>query len=146
MENKTFNLSIKLLENYLFQIDFGEFGNFMTDEPEPLGGGEGPNPSQMLGAAVGNCLAASLLFATRKYGDNPSGISATVKGSMERIDKRWRISTISINLQLTDNTDDLPNIQRALAQFEDFCVVTQSVRKGIEVDVTVTDKNGKEIT
>lgn len=30
-----------------------------------------------------------------------------------------------------------------LAQFEDFCVVTQSVRQGIEVDVEVLDGEGR---
>jgi hypothetical protein len=29
-----------------------------------------------------------------------------------------------------------------LAQFEDFCIVTQSVRQGIEVAVTVVDGDG----
>jgi hypothetical protein len=29
-----------------------------------------------------------------------------------------------------------------LAQFEDFCIVTQSVRAGIQVDVTVIDREG----
>lgn len=36
MDEKTFNISLKLLENYLFEIDFGEFGNIMSDEPPPL--------------------------------------------------------------------------------------------------------------
>ncbi|MGH1470891.1 MAG: OsmC family protein [Cellvibrionaceae bacterium] len=117
----------------------------MTDEPEPLGGGEGPNPSQMLAASVGNCLAASLLFASRKYGDDPGEISATIEGSVERVNKRLRITNISVKLQLDDNVDRLPNIEKALNQFEDFCVVTQSVRSGINVDVSVTDNEGKKL-
>ncbi|MGI1680047.1 MAG: OsmC family protein [Cellvibrionaceae bacterium] len=145
MEDKKFSLNIKLIENYLFQIDFGEFGNFMTDEPEPLGGGEGPNPSRMLAASVGNCLAASLLFASRKYGDDPGEISASVEGSITRVDNRWRITNINVHLQVDGNTDQLPNIQKALNQFEDFCVVTQSVRSGIDVDVTVMDRSGNKL-
>jgi hypothetical protein len=30
-----------------------------------------------------------------------------------------------------------------LAQFEDFCIVTQSVRQGIKVDVSIRDGEGK---
>jgi hypothetical protein len=44
MDDSQFTISLKRIENFLFQIDFGAFGNVLTDEPEPLGGGEGPNP------------------------------------------------------------------------------------------------------
>jgi hypothetical protein len=33
-------------------------------------------------------------------------------------------------------------MQRALAQFEDFCTVTESVKRGIPVAVTVVDSAG----
>ena len=33
-------------------------------------------------------------------------------------------------------------IERVMAQFEEFCIVTQSVREGIAVDVTVIDADG----
>jgi hypothetical protein len=36
----------------------------------------------------------------------------------------------------------LKHAERAIAQFEDFCVVTQSVRAGIDVPVTVVDGAG----
>jgi hypothetical protein len=35
------------------------------------------------------------------------------------------------------------HLDRVLAQFEDFCVVTQSVRSGFPVSVTVRDGDGK---
>ena len=34
-------------------------------------------------------------------------------------------------------------MERCLGQFEDFCVVTQSVRQGIPVTVEVVDAAGK---
>jgi len=33
-----------------------------------------------------------------------------------------------------------------LAQFEDFCIVTQSVRQGIAVDVSLRDGDGTLLT
>ena len=35
------------------------------------------------------------------------------------------------------------HMERVLEQFEEFCVVTQSVRQGIEVDVIVRDHDGR---
>ena len=39
--------------------------------------------------------------------------------------------------------DKLVQLDRVLGQFEEFCVVTQSVRAGIEVDVRVLDRDGR---
>jgi hypothetical protein len=37
-------------------------------------------------------------------------------------------------------------LERVLGQFEDFCIVTQSVRAGIAVDVRVVDAEGVDLT
>lgn len=140
-----FEVKLRLLENYVFELDFGDFGNIVADEPEPLGQGEGPNPARLLAASVANCLCASLLFALRKFNDNPSGLTATVSGTPERQDGRWRIAHLQVRVQLADAAIDLPHLDKALAQFEDFCVVTQSVRQGIAVDIEVVDGQGKRL-
>ena len=142
---KTFQVSLKLLEKYLFEVDFGEFGNVMTDEPPPLGDGEGPNPSAMLAAAVANCMAASLLFAMRKHKDDPGELTATVSGTIERVEKFLRVTRLDVKLHLGKALADLPSIVKAVSQFENFCVVTQSVRHGIDVTVEVFDASGEQV-
>jgi organic hydroperoxide reductase OsmC/OhrA len=142
-ESHNINVHLKLLENYVFQIDFGDFGKIITDEPEPLGDGEGPNPARMLAASIANCLAASLMFAIRKYKEEPGEVSADVELSMHRVDNRLRIERADVTINLGNTEGNIPHIDRVLAQFEDFCVVTQSVRNGFEVGVKVIDKDGK---
>ncbi|MDN7126062.1 OsmC family protein [Pseudidiomarina sp. 1APR75-33.1] len=142
MENPSFEVKLELIDNYKFEIDFGDFGQIMTDEPEPLGEGDGPNPSRLLGAAVANCLAASLMFAIRKYKGDPGKVSAKVKGDMERVDGRWRVTHLFVELALGNRAAAIDKLDRILGQFEDFCVVTQSVRSGIEVAVTILDEDG----
>ncbi len=138
-----FNVKLELLEGYAFKIDFGDFGDVITDEPPPLGKGEGPNPSRMVAAAVANCLCASLLFALRKKKDQPTGIRAEVEGQLERQDGRWRIGGLAVSIYV-DNADSLEHLPAVLGQFEDFCVVTQSIRQGIPVSVKVMDTDGNE--
>jgi hypothetical protein len=41
--------------------------------------------------------------------------------------------------------DDIAHAQRCFAQFEDFCVVTESVRHGIPVGVRVVDGGEREV-
>ena len=58
---------------------------------------------------------------------------------------RWRITHIGVDLQLADPAELLQHLDRVLAQFEDFCIATQSVRQGIAVDVTVHDAAGQAL-
>ncbi|HVL00856.1 MAG TPA: OsmC family protein [Dongiaceae bacterium] len=137
----SFTVNLTLLEGYVFKVDFGDLGDILTDETPPLGKGEGPSPSRLLAAAVGNCLSASLLFALRKAKDDPTGVSAVVSGDLERIDGRWRIGKLDVQLKVQD-AQALPHLPEVLEKFEDFCTVTQSVRRGIQVNLTVVDQNG----
>lgn len=144
-DHSQFSLKLSLLNDYQFLVDFGDMGQLHTDEPAPLGSGDGPNPSRLLGAAIANCLAASLLFAIRKFKEDPGTLTVDVSGEMERQNGRLRISSVKVNLHLGNESAAIPHIQRALAQFEDFCVVTQSVRQGIPVAVEVFDSNGQQL-
>ena len=114
-----------------------------TDEAQPLGGGTGPGPSDLLLASVANCLSASLLFALRKFKNAPGPIRAEITGRRERnANGRWRIPRADVVITLSDKAADLGNFERVMAQFEEFCIVTQSVREGIAVDVRVVDADG----
>lgn len=144
MENQ---IQIKLVQqaDFRFAADFGSAAIpvLITDEPPPLGGGQGPNPEQLLGAAVANCLVASLLFAMRKFKNDPSLLQAvaTVK-PVRNPQNRMRIGSIAVDLRLGVAANTITSLDRILAQFEDFCVVTQSVRLAIPVAVRVMDVDG----
>jgi uncharacterized OsmC-like protein len=70
---RTFQISIDQVDGYEFRIRFDKerVPELITDEGPPLGKNAGPDPSRLLAAAVGNCLAASLLFASTKQGLAP---------------------------------------------------------------------------
>ena len=130
---------------YAFRIDFegAAFASLISDEPPPLGAGEGPNPSELLLAGIANCLSASLLFALRKYKNAPGPIRAEISASTERnAQGRLRISRAKVTIRLAEPAARLERFDRVLAQFEQFCTVTQSVRDGIAVDVEIVDGDG----
>ena len=41
--------------------------------------------------------------------------------------------------------DQPKRVDRCLRLFEDYCVVTASIRKGVQVNVRVTDSQGNEM-
>jgi uncharacterized OsmC-like protein len=133
-----FDLKLEQREGYAFDVAFDKpFAPLQTDEPPPLGKDSGPNPSRLLAVAIANCLAASLVFCLQKKGEKVAGLLATVHVEIVRGDtKRLRIGKVDVTLKAP-----LPPSSAALGEclemFEDFCVVTQSVREGIDVRVNV---------
>ena len=145
MDEKHFTLKLKRIERYLFQLDFGEFGNILADEPEPLGGGEGPSPSAMLAASVANCLSASLIYALSRKKEDPGEMTAQITGTTGRVGKYLRITKVRVELQLGVAKADLSSLEDSLKVFENYCTVTQSVRAGVEVEVEISDNTGTVI-
>lgn len=144
-DEQLIEVSLEQTGEYEFRVRFDGTGmpDLVTDEAAPLGADAGPNPSRMLTVAVANCLSASLLFALRKFKNTPAKLVTKAQGVLERNEHgRWRIARIKVDLQLADAAAALEHVDRALAQFEDFCVVTESVRQGIKVDVNVRDASG----
>lgn len=137
----TFDLTATRDEGYRFLIRFDgtDVPPLVTDEPAPLGKGQGPNPSRLLAAALVNCLAASLLFALGKKGVEVKGLTATAHVELGRNEQnRLRIQRVQVNVTPTVVADaSAAAIDDAIDTFEDFCVVTQSVRAGLAVDVRV---------
>lgn len=142
---QTFGITLEQVDNFEFRVRFDDtmVPDLIVDEGSPLGGDAGPNPSRLLATAVANCLAASLLFALRKYKNAPGKMGAKARLTMERNEHgRLRITHIDVDLQLAEKAEAFAYLDRVLAQFEDFCIVTQSVRQGIKVDVSIHDGEG----
>jgi organic hydroperoxide reductase OsmC/OhrA len=130
---------------YEFRVRFDGTGlpDLVTDEDPPLGASAGPNPSRLLAVSVANCLSASLLFALRKHKNNPGKLVTTSRATVSRNEHgRLRITHVAVDLQLADAASALERADRAFAQFENFCIVTESVRQGIAVTVRVRDADG----
>lgn len=140
----TTTVSLQQQADYRFEIRFGDdIPALIADEPAPLGQGAGPSPAQLLCASVGNCLSDSLLFALRKFKQAPDPLRCDVQAEVGRnTDNRLRILGIHATITLGVAAGSLAHLDRALAQFEDFCTVTQSVRQAIPVRVTVKDAEG----
>jgi len=137
MPKDQFSVDIEQLEGFRFSVHFPE-GDLITDEPAPLGTGKGPHAAELLAAAVCNCLTASLLFCLNKSRVASEHLTAQARGRIERDPNgRLRIAGIDVTLVAPEAT------ARCLGLFENFCTVTESVRAGIPVTVTVTGKDGQ---
>lgn len=143
----TFEVTLERIERYRFRADFGPgLPGLVLDEPPPLGANAGPNPARLLATAVGDCLSASLVFCLSKSRVEVAALHTRVNGTYRRNERnRLRIGGLEVDLEVDVPGADPGRLARCLEGFEDFCVVTASVRQGLEVAVTVHDPAGNEL-
>ncbi len=145
MTEESSAIELVLQSGYRFEVDFALPGvpRLVTDAPAPLGQGAGPDAEKLLVLAVANCLSSSLLFSLRKFKNEPMALHTTASAQLVRnAQGRLRVGGIQVEMRLEVPAGGLKQLDRALAQFEDFCVVTQSVRASIPVAVRVVDSEG----
>jgi uncharacterized OsmC-like protein len=146
MSEDTFSVDLLQQADYRFEARFDSptVPALITDERPPLGADAGPSPVRLLAVGVANCLAASLLFALRKFKNEPGPMRAYATVRMVRnAQNRLRVGGMQVDLHLGVAAASLKQLDRALAQFEEFCVVTESVRAAFPVDVRVVDGDGR---
>jgi uncharacterized OsmC-like protein len=135
-----FSITMDQIQDFQFRVKFDKdaYPDLLVDEPPPVGGDTAPNPARLLAAAVGNCLSASFLFSARKARAAVARLHASVKVWYVRNDKgRLRIGRIQVEIEPEFAAADAAKIERCKALFEDYCVVSQSVRTGIQISVSV---------
>jgi organic hydroperoxide reductase OsmC/OhrA len=136
-----FTTNLDQVKDYEFTVSFDKeaLGKLTMDEPAPLGTEKGPNASRVLSSAVGHCLTSSLIFCLQKSRISLKRVATKVHTILARNEAgRWRVQGIKVEINADPlNEQDRERMKRCLDMFEDFCIVTQSVRKGISVEVAV---------
>jgi organic hydroperoxide reductase OsmC/OhrA len=134
----SFQFQVERIHDYEFRVRFDRPGvpDLVIDEPPPLGNDTGPNPARLLAAAVASCLSASLVFCLSRAKIPVRELKTDVSVDLERNEhKRLRVGRVAVRLHPV--VDDTSGIAACLETYEDFCMVTQSVRDGLNVEVGV---------
>ena len=99
----------------------------------------GPNPSRMLGTAILGCLSASFIFCLKKREFSVKDLDAHAEVIIKRNDQGfWRVQKINVDIKPKIDTPEMrKRADTCLKMFERYCIVTQAVREGIDVDVNV---------
>ena len=99
----------------------------------------GPNPSKLLALSVLGCLAASFAFCLQKKNFSLSDIEGKAVITSKRNEKGfWRLKKIDIKLNpKIDNPKMRKRADQCLKFFEQFCIISESVREGIEINVNL---------
>lgn len=144
-----FTIDVEHLEGYEYKVkfDWPQAPDLLMDEPSPLGEQKGANASRLLAAALGNCLSASLMYCVSKADPPDQAVKTSVTCTMVRNEKgRMRVGGMDVRLTLGREFEQSARLKRCLSLFEEFCIVTASVRDGIDVRVEVVNEAGEILT
>jgi organic hydroperoxide reductase OsmC/OhrA len=145
-EEGRFTIHLEQQEDFqiLVRFDWKKAADLLMDEPPPLGETAGPNASRLLAAAAANCLSASLLYCLAKDEPPARSLRAEATCVLVRNEKRrLRIGRMEIRLIAGDGLLQSKRFDRCKELFEDFCVVSASIREGIPIRVVLEDQAGR---
>src|SRR5262245_25725019 len=101
-EERVHHVTVRLVRDYEFAAEFNDLPNAPSirfDEPEPLGASRAPTAAAVLGAAIGNCLAASLTYCLRRARIDVQDMTARVTTHVAKNDRgRFRVRDIDVEL------------------------------------------------
>jgi uncharacterized OsmC-like protein len=140
MSEENIETKLVLINGYKFDVEFdvNYIPNLVVDEPKPIGEGAGPSAPRLLSAAVGQCMSSSLIYCLKKARIPIRSLETAVKTNLFRNENgQLRIRSIDVQIDLEVDEEDKTRASRCLTIFEDYCTVTQSIRKGIQVNVKV---------
>lgn len=135
---KTRVVDLQHLDGFRFVAEYGEgMVPIILDEPPPLGEGAGPDAARLLATAVGNCLSASLLLCLQKSRVTVSDLRTNVALTIARNDEgRFRVTAGKVVIRVDSDASDA-KLERCRQMFEDYCIVTATVRRAFPIDVEV---------
>ena len=135
-------VGITLEKEMIFRCDLGDMkvkDCYIDDTHKNEVDMLGPNPSRMLGLALLGCLSASFIFCLKKKNLTLDDLKAEAELTIARNEKGfWRVMKVDvdINIKISDPVTR-KRADQCKKMFEQYCIVTQAVREGIDVEVNL---------
>ncbi|MBD3253881.1 MAG: hypothetical protein GF383_02255 [Candidatus Lokiarchaeota archaeon] len=141
-EEMTTKVGIKLKEEMIFKCELGEMkveDCYIDEEHKKEAEMWGPNPSRMLGMAVLGCLSASFIFCLKKRDLSLDDLKADAVVHIGRNKKGfWRVQKIDVDIKCKiDDPEARKRADQCRKMFQNYCLVTEAVREGIDVEVNL---------
>ncbi len=105
--------------------------HFKIQPDEPL-----PTTLDYVVAAIGGCMtgtAAGVLEA-RGVNADPENFQVEAEGRIEEVDGKMLLTHVTLKYRMKVPKDKRASVEKALANHESLCAVSESVRRGITVE------------
>ncbi|MBD3195263.1 MAG: hypothetical protein GF317_09420 [Candidatus Lokiarchaeota archaeon] len=139
-------VNVKLVENLHFVGSARHFTNIHIDEPGSFKGSDkGPSSVEYLLMGIGGCLGSSLSFCLQKKSVKVDEMIINLDGKLKHTGPKMRLRLVKVdcNIFLSVKEGNQEDTEICEEQFREFCVITESIMKGIPITVNIKKKNNK---
>lgn len=105
--------------------------HFKIQPDEPL-----PTTLDYVVAAIGGCMTGAVASALEARGVNadPENLQVEAEGRIEEVDGKMLLTHVTLKYRMKVPKDKRASVEKALEHHENFCAVSESVRRGITVE------------
>ncbi|MHA1372577.1 MAG: OsmC family protein [Promethearchaeota archaeon] len=137
-------IHLKWIGNIGFNASTRQFNEILIDEPAEFHGDDrGPSSVEYLGISIGGCIGTSFAYCLKRMELNVDEFDVDVDVKMTHVESEegnpLRIVKINVNInvKLLDGDDDEDLLNLCIKSVKKYCVVTQSIMRGIPVEISV---------
>ena len=108
--------------------------SLVMDRPEAKGGqNKGPMGGEALLMGLGGCFMSNLIAAFQGRDLDPSGLSMTVRGTLDGTPPRFQKMTV----QVDGNDVDRDQMEKMVLIAERGCIVANTLKQVLEVEIEI---------
>ncbi|MFX0069913.1 MAG: OsmC family protein [Candidatus Hermodarchaeota archaeon] len=149
VREETSVVNLKLEKDLIFKVNLGydNVKELIIDETmEEKSKQKGPDAAELLAMAILSCLNASFIFCLQKRNLSVEDLEARAEVSFKKIERGYvRIKKIDVKIVPKSNdplvikrvNQCIKKMKNENMFFEESCIITESVRQGIEVNVDI---------
>jgi uncharacterized OsmC-like protein len=134
-------INISWMDDFGFKADVRQFKNILLDEPQSFKGSDrGPSPVEYILLGIGGCLGASFIHCCKINNLKIKRLELIVDGKMTHNQPYNHLELVNVNTEL--NIIDFKgkkdeDLEKCINNFKHYCVVTNSLIRGLPIDVKV---------
>jgi uncharacterized OsmC-like protein len=136
---KICDVELKHKEDCMFDARFRtKEGDLLLPAPTPVGVGYGPEAVTLLNMSTTYCMTASLNYYLAKARVVPTTLRAKGHVGMRLTEEQFRrVKSIEIDIRIEVDEKERKRLMRALDRFNDFCIITESIKGSFPINVRV---------
>jgi len=138
---------LNLSEGLHFTASARHFTDIHIDEPESFHGQDnGPSAIEYFLMGVGGCTGSSFAYCLEKNSIAIKDLKIIVDGKMSHRGNRMNLRLIKIDLEIkcSVENDDKNKLDMCINRFKEYCVLTESISKGIPLNFSFNIQNRKK--
>jgi uncharacterized OsmC-like protein len=139
---------MKVLLNYTKDLHFKasarDFKDINVDEPASFHGTDlGPSAVEYLLIGIGGCLGTTFIYCLQRRNIELDSFEIEVDGKLTHTGPKMRLRLVNVVVELkyrAKKSINAAGIGDCIKEFKEFCIVTNSIAKGIPIDVNCIQK------